>query len=627
MQQVPLTPKSPWGIPYNFRFAVRDANQNQAQSRNFVKWVVDRVDSPTPYMCLRSQWTQLILNPGVICCSILIILMSVIYYFMNSLIGASASFLYLSCSASSFYDSSQGAAYQFSDTVFGILNQSCSSALSQFEYSLNATLWNVQTSCGQYISLLGVYYQDLNYGLPKSALDSAKNVTDTLSSWIDSEMSKAENYTAVLYTAIQSASEAFTEAGILSDAQSSNMSTVFDNRPSLDLNDKLVEYSSSDGANNFYNITQNVLENVIETFNNVSVNVTALMGRYSNFLSNISFTDIPSAYTADNCEKTVEYFDDLRSNLSSQYRTQMAIIGSMAGAFCVLAAIYLYYRWKVNIILCKKVEYPEKSVADSLQYFNCSKNLPLAYLHLWGSEKMDKPTVYFVYAQWLSSYLLSGFLVDLLAAGVCLLFLSLCSQNLASIVNAANSQHYDVSFVGNSTSSSYSSSASYNQTSGNITVSMNTEDLNDYINEYEQGINKEVSDMMTELVTNLNSVLTTFNTTLFKSVSDTLESTNLTFPSTVLDFELIFENGYAIGQLSYPRVSSILAESLKASSNPLFGGDHVFGLPELQNSINQCTDIFRVSGGVLLGVWGFFVLMSSAYAGIISTKLSKKPIK
>lgn len=203
-----------------------------------VRYVVDRVETPTPYLGLRARLVQLIFNPLSLFWIALALGVCVFGKCLVAVLSVTDMFDKQLCQAASGYNS---VSYVADSTQIQALN------------SMRSSLWNIEHSSEAFVqSVAGA----LNASFMSSQL-SATNTTEVLGQWVQEMLNRSKNETETMVSTLNNVEDAMESSGLY-HINGSNISDIFDWSIPTNLSWYLQGTKNFDSMLNTGRINQNI---------------------------------------------------------------------------------------------------------------------------------------------------------------------------------------------------------------------------------------------------------------------------------------------------------------------------------------------------------------------------------
>lgn len=375
-------------VPPMFRVAPPRASIRYGS--RLMHYVVDRVETPTPYLGLRAQLLQLIFNPLSLFWVGLAIGVAIFGKCLVAAVLVTSRFEKQLCEASSGYNS---------------VSLAADSVQIHAMASMNSHLWNMEVTSEAFVQSVS---DTLNVSLTSSR-ESARNATDQMANWTDKNLRSSKNATTKMINTLNNVEEALEKSGLY-NINASNFSAVFDwNIPT--------------------DISQHLQHN--ENFKN-ELNTASINGNISKMIDKArqELMDILVVGTRPNGNATCSQtsYDSVSHKLKAPYIGAI-IPFSLFAVICIPFMGWIrYLQWQRALDSVRELEtHPDQDTLEVVFQVSESSLVTLAnWLSSWTKEK------YQVYVRWIISFALSASLSRVLAITIFLCIFSIANAPLLS---------------------------------------------------------------------------------------------------------------------------------------------------------------------------------------------------
>lgn len=574
-------PSSPKLAP-QYQFAAPKQNQGSRL------WTINRINEPTPYLCLRAQLSQVLLNPFTLGLALLAVFVHISY------LVAQTELQMLSTSSTDLCQLVASSTKEHSQSDFSPVLDSLNSstrALAQLGLGSYATIFSNlgETSLRHYTRDVNSFL-DLVESVPQSVNTGAKSDQDRVQDWLGPRLAKAQNMSSILLKAFSEVGAALNTSGIFSLSQD-DVEDVFDiTLPSFD------EFRP--GPVNFTLITDNTTDAVNQAVNRAA----AQLNQVSLLPLNLGKINITQS-NVTKCEALLQKYDEVQLACSRAKNASIAAYSLMALITIIMSCCMRYLNWRNMTVNTKTLKenvtgYETDGIIDPMEYFYDSNHFMTTKMKNICA-KLFKKRMYQIYTQWAVGYLSTSTMNSWLLVSFWIMLLA--------IPTAVMQDRLD------------STATKPDILAGTISIDFDAmgSSLNDQISRLESGINETPKRILVSLFDELNNILKNTHENLNEALHHYLSENSLDISvntSFVPSMQRI-----AAPTISLPRVSAGALKRAYGSSNLLSIS------PEPTRLLSKICDVLWTTFGVMIAVWVIWTtaaLVYTYYAAKITQKAS-----
>ncbi|PRT56185.1 hypothetical protein B9G98_03805 [Wickerhamiella sorbophila] len=556
-------------------------------------WTINRINEPTPYICLRAQLTQALLNPLTLGFALLAVFVHISYLVAQSelqMLSTSGTHLCQQLAEPSKHNLQS----DFS-SILDTMNSS-TTALARLGLGSYATIFS---NLGE--SSLRHYTQDLNSfsdlarSVPQSIKFGINKEETSAQDWLGPRLAKAQNMSSVLLKAFTQVGAALQTSGIFSLNQE-DVENVF--------NISLPHFDDiQPNTINFTSISDNTTDALTKAVNQAVEKATAQLNQV--MLTPLSLTKMN--FTQSNmtqCDAILEQFDDIRVACSRAKNGSIAAYCLMAFITFLISCCIRYSNWRNMTMNTKALKesvtgYSKDAVFDPMVYFYDSNHFITTKMKEM-CVKLLKKRMYQIYTQWAVSYLSTSSMSTWLFVSFWIILLAIPTEVMNDRLKNSNNKS---DLLGKAFYLDYTTMAS---------------SLNDQISTQESEVNNPPKKILMDLFSELNTLLKSAHDDLSKSFSGYLSGNSIDIQ---LDTPFVQNmQRVAAPTITIPKVTT---KQLMTNLYDLSNGQAI--IPKQAQALSKICDVLWTTFGVMIGIWILWTtaaLVYTYYAAKITQKAS-----